>query len=366
MIHYKFSKEVNKEFSKTLKTRVNAYFRENDICRNGDHRMALKSAIAIGFYVSLYLTIVLGGITSVPALFALWMLMGVGQAFIGTAVMHDVLHGSYSKKKSVNAWMNLSAMIVGVEPFTWKIQHNVLHHTYTNIEDADEDIEVKYVLRFTENQPRRWFHRFQHIYVVFFYSIPIIIWATAKDFIKMVKYRKLGLVKKGGTFRRILAGIIFRKALFHFCMLGIPIMVLPVAPGLVVLMFISMLLVTGLCLSLIFQTAHLTTDLSFIQQEEENIEENWSVHQLYTTTNYAPNNKFFTWFFGALNFQVEHHLFPDVCHIHYPQLAKIVKSTAQEFDLPYHSQPTFGSAIVKHFQMLHALGRYDVLPAAVK
>lgn len=361
MIHYKFSKEVNKEFASTLKKRVNAYFTDNKIDKNANSEMVFKSVIAVGCYISLYLFIMLSGISSIPLLFLLWITMGVMQAFIGTSVMHDSLHGSYSKKKSVNAFMKVSAMIIGVEPLTWQIQHNVLHHTYTNIEDADEDIAVKYVLRFTQHQPRKWFHRFQHIYVLFFYSVPIIVWATAKDFIKIFKYKKLGLIKPGKQFRNLFLGIIFKKALFHTFFLIIPIYVLDISVGMGILMLSSMLMVTGLLLSFIFQTAHLVSELDFYAPETEKIEENWTVHQLLTTTNYAMNSKFFTWFFGGLNYQVEHHLFPDICHVHYPQITGIVQKTAAEFNIPYHSQPTFWAATVEHLRMLRDLGKQDTL-----
>ena len=365
MIHYKFSRELYSDFSSTLQSRVNTYFKEQGVSRNANPSMWRKSAFAFCLYVGVYLVIILGGIQNIPLLFLLWALLGIGQAFIGTNVMHDVLHGSYSKSQQVNKWMELFPLIIGVEPTTWKIQHNVLHHTYTNIEHADEDIEVKYLLRMTENQPKKWFHRFQHIYVVILYSIPIIIWATAKDFIKMFKYRKLNLIDQEADFWKILAGITFRKAMFHLFLLGIPIFSLGIGAGWVILMFLTMLVITGLTLSLVFQTAHLVPDLGVIETNHPEIDENWMVHQLQTTTNYSTNSPFFSWFFGSLNFQVEHHLFPNICHVHYPKLSKIVKATTKEFGLPYHSQGSFGNAIVQHFNLLRLLGKYDKLPKAM-
>lgn len=262
--------------------------------------------------------------------------------------------------------MHFFPLIIGVEPLTWKIQHNVLHHTYTNIEHADEDIEVKFLLRMTRNQPRKWFHRFQHIYVIILYSIPIIIWATAKDFIKMFKYRKLGLIEGGTKFWLTIAGIAFRKLLFHFFLIVIPVLVLDISVGIAILMLMTMLVITGLTLSLIFQTAHLIPELDVIETENSEIDENWLVHQLHTTTNYATNSPFFSWFYGSLNFQVEHHLFPNICHVHYPKISPIVKSTAEEFGFPYHCQGSFGKAVFEHFKLLRLLGKYDELPDSIK
>ncbi len=364
MIHYTFSNTHYQDFTETLRSRVNQYFKDQDISRNANQNMKWKSAIGLFFYVFIYLTILFSGVKSVPVLFVLWALLGVGQAFIGTNVMHDVIHGSYSKNKKVNRWMHLFPLIIGVEPLTWKIQHNVLHHTYTNIEHADEDIEVKLLLRMTRNQPRKWFHRFQHIYVVILYSIPIIIWATAKDFIKMFKYRRLGLIEGGTRFWQSIVGIAFRKVLFHMFLIVIPVLVLDISVGLAILMLATMLVVTGLTLSLIFQTAHLVPNLDVIETKNPEIDENWLVHQLHTTTNYATNSPIFSWFYGSLNFQVEHHLFPNICHVHYPKISHIVKNTAKEYGLPYHCQGSFGQAVFEHFKLLRLLGKYDELPSS--
>lgn len=362
MVNYKFSREINAAFARTLKRRVNAYFVENNLSKNANSQMVTKTIIGLSYYFSIYFIIIFGGINHVPTLFVLWVMMGIGQAFIGTGVMHDVLHGSYTKSKHINNLMQLAIIAIGVEPSTWKIQHNVLHHSYTNVEDADEDIAPRYVLRFTVNQPRRWFHRFQHIYVSFFYSIPIIIWVTAKDFIKLHKYKSLGLIRSDSKFRKMYVGTIFRKLVYLFFFLLIPIYALEVSAGLVICMFLTQLVVTGIILSAIFQTAHIipSCDIIDLEDGEEVIKENWLVHQLLTTTNYAMKNKFITWFFGSLNYQVEHHLFPNICHIHYPAIAPIVQATTAEYGIPYHAERTFTDAVVKHYKLLKDLGRYDV------
>jgi len=277
--------------------------------------------------------------------------------------MHDAIHGSYSGNGLVNKLISFSAVIIGADPQIWKIQHNVLHHTYTNIEHADEDISPRYVMRFSPNQPKRWFHRFQHIYALFFYSISTLIWVTYKDFLKMFDYYRQGLVKKSVPFGIQVIFLLFRKSLYYFFLIALPIIVLPFSTWIVLMMFVSMHLVSGLLLSLVFQTAHVMPNSHFIMPEsdEDLIENNWSVHQLLTTTNYAMKNKLIYWFTGGLNHQIEHHLFPHVCHVHYPQLAKIVRNTTDEFNLPYYAERSFGSAIASHFRMLKLLGRHTAL-----
>lgn len=363
MIKYKFSRQINKEFASTLKQRVRAYFKDNQISPGANPYMFSKTIFAFSVYLIPYFFILFAGIENIPLLFLLWGIMGIGKGFIGTSVMHDAIHGSYSKNKFVNKLMSFSAIIVGVDPEIWRIQHNVLHHTYTNIEHADEDIAPGAFLRLSPHQPHKWFHRFQHLYVVFFYSIPILMWVTIKDFVKLFVYHKKGFIKSGKDFWKHLFDIVVWKSLFHAFFLVLPIYVLNIPTGMTISMFVFMHILTGLMLSFIFQTAHVMPELSFLSPEEEAIPENWVVHQLETTTNYAMNNKLVFWLFGGLNYQVEHHLFPYICHVHYPAISRIVRQTTEEFGLPYHTKKSFRAAVASHFHMLKSLGRAEY-PAA--
>lgn len=358
MIQHRFSKEINREFHGTLKKRVGAYFKDNKIRKGANYQMILKSCFALSLYLIPYFIMILSGISNPFILLLLWICMGLGVATIGTSVMHDALHGSYSKRKDVNFLLSFSAMVIGVNARVWKIQHNVLHHTFTNIEHADEDIDPRFVLRFTPHQTRRWFHYYQHIYAPIFYSISTLIWVTAKDFVKLFQYRKKGLVKKT-EFLGFLIEMTGYKLLYHFVFLVLPMLLLNIPFWLTLLMFVGMHLVTGILISLIFQTAHIMPDCRFINTQDVLIEENWAVHQIFTTTNYAMTNRTFSWFFGGLNYQIEHHLFPNICHVHYPQISKIVRDTTAEYNLPYYAQKSFRSAIINHFQMLKNLGRCD-------
>ncbi len=359
MKRYRFSKEINHEFAVELRARVNNYFKTTGLSKNANIHMIIKTAVALSIYIIPFVLILFSGIVNIPILFGLWIVMGFGKSMVGTAVMHDALHHSYSKSGKINQLLGFSATIIGMDSAIWKIQHNVLHHTYTNVEHADEDIQPRFIFRMSPFQKRRWFHRYQHIYAIFFYSLFTIITITVKDFIKVYHYRKKGLVKKGMPFNGLLFGIILRKVLYHAVFLGLPLYLLPLSPWIIISMFIVLHMVTGIILSLIFQPAHVTPTSTYIEQDDELIEENWSVHQLLTTSNYGMNSKVLSWFIGGLNFQVEHHLFPNICHIHYPELSKIVQKTSEEYHLPYYATPSFLSAIIAHFSMLKKLGTSD-------
>jgi linoleoyl-CoA desaturase len=362
MIKYKFLTKKDKEFSAALRQRVNEYFQENNLSRNANARMVIKSVAVFAWYLVPYLVILFAGITNLYVLMGLWIMMGLGKTFIGTTVMHDAIHGSYSHKRWINKAMSFSAAVIGVDRLIWHIQHNVIHHTYTNIEDTDEDILPRIVFRFSKHQPRYWFHRFQHIYAPLFYCVPLLEWITTKDFVKAFEYKGLKLIKSGAKFWATFGGIFFRKALYYALFLIPPLFLV----GIPVWMTITMILVshgvTGIMLAMIFQTAHVVPDAKFIKEETEKINQSWIAHQLYTTVNYGMKQPILTWLLGGLNFQIEHHLFPEVCHVHYKSIAPIVQETAKEFDLPYQYEETFGNAVASHFSMLKALGRPNYVP----
>lgn len=356
MIRYKFTNTLDRDFAAAMRTRVNAYFQDNQIQRNANRKMIIKTITILCMYLVPYFVLVTAGITNYAILMGLWLVMGIGKAFIGTTIMHDSIHGSYFKKPAMNSIMELSAMIVGVDRLIWHIQHNVLHHTYTNIEHTDEDILPREVFRYNTNQPHKWFHRFQHIYAPIFYCVPLLEWITTKDFIKAFDYRREGFIKKGAEFRKEFAKIILRKVFYWVVFLAIPIMVIPINPWITVAMIFGSHCITGIMLAMIFQTAHVVEPAEFFEEESETIKHSWVAHQLRTTCNYGMDNKILSWFLGGLNFQIEHHLFPDICHVHYPAVSKFVQQTVKEFDLPYYAFDSFGAAVASHFRHMKEMG----------
>lgn len=319
--------------------------------------MVWKTIAALSIYLLPFVFMLVFQVENLPLLIILWITMGAGMAFIGTSVMHDAIHGSYTRKKYWKSILAASTWIVGIDPTIWRTQHNVLHHSFTNIEGADEDIQPRYVLRFSPHQPLKWFHRYQHIYAFFFYGISTLLWVTIKDFAKANQYRKMGILTKP-SFPLYILEIFLRKASYLALFLALPIIVLPVSAGWVVAMFILMHITAGILLGMIFQPAHIMEVSDFIDEREEwnQIDENRLVHQLRTTTNFGMKNRLLTWFSGGLNHQIEHHLFPNICHVHYPGISRIVRETAAEYHIPYHTQPSLRLAVYHHLKMLRALG----------
>tara|TARA_R110002073_G_scaffold14554_1_gene59294 strand:- start:65691 stop:66818 length:1128 start_codon:yes stop_codon:yes gene_type:complete len=357
MIHPKFTKAAGVEFSKTLRKRVNLHFKTNNISRNANASMVTKTILMLSMFFGPLIVIGLGLVTSVPLLFALYILSGLGMAGIGMGVMHDALHGSYSKNPKINKLLGFSFNLIGGNDTVWKIQHNQLHHTYTNIEHADDDLNAPFFLRFSPHAKKYWAHQFQHIYIWFFYGLATISWVTTKDFVRLKRYHGMGFLSEKNEYRNALIKMVGWKVLYYSYALIIPLIVAPMVWWVILLAFLGMHFVTGLLISIVFQVAHISPDSKYPLPDEDGlIAGDWYTHQFVTTTNFSPKSRFFSWLIGGLNYQVEHHLLPNVCHIHYRKLSSIVVDTAKEYGMPYYSKTTFASAIWSHAKMLRQLG----------
>lgn len=355
----KFNRADHPDFVRILRKRVNDYFQTNNISRYANTAMVVKTIVLLLVFITLYSFILSGISNNIWLNLLAWSLLGINTAGIGFSIMHDANHGAYSRNKRVN--MLLGALINFIGGFTqnWKIQHNTLHHSYTNVHGMDEDIDAGILLRFSPEQEWRRFHRLQHIYAWFLYSLMTAMWATTKDFRQLTRYKNNGLLEQHGVnYPKTMVKLVFIKIFYYIYLLALPIAFAGVAWWVTLIGFVIMHLTLGFLLACVFQTAHVMSVTEFPTPDEEGkLENNWAIHQLLTTTNYAPANRVLSWFVGGLNFQVEHHLFPNICHIHYKKISKIVKETAEEYGLPYNTLPSFRSALKNHADMLRQLGR---------
>lgn len=308
------------------------------------------------FFAPLIL-IMTGVISNTFLVFLFYFISGVGMSGIGMAIMHDAIHGSFSRNKYINLLMANTINLIGANKEMWRLQHNVLHHSFTNIEHHDEDIHAPIFLRFSPHTKKNRLHRYQHLYAWFFYGLSTMYWVTAKDFINLNKYHKMGLIKGRKVILKNLCTIIFWKALFYGIVLFLPIYLTSINPWIIVLAFLTMLFVTGLMITIIFQMAHVMPNTEYpLPSEVGHMENERLTHQLITTSNFSQRNGFLFWFLGGLTNQIEHHLFPNISHVHYRKIAPIVRKTAKEFGLPYNTNDNFFSAIRMHYRMLKQLG----------
>jgi linoleoyl-CoA desaturase len=348
----------NRDFVDTLNKRVNTYFKTHNISRQSNAEMILKTLLMFSAYFVPYGLIVSGVIVNVVWLIMAVVIMSLGLAGIGLSVMHDANHGAYSNKKWVNSIIGYSLNLVGANAFSWKIQHNVLHHSFTNVHDEDEDISPRGAFRLTPHSSWKHIHRYQHIYAWFLYSLMTIVWMTFKDFYRLAKYGRNGLAKKQNAhIGKEWIILLLTKINYVGYIFVIPVFFTPLAWWQVLIGILIMHYIAGFLLAIIFQPAHVIEGNSFLLPDDSNaLEHNWAIHQLHTTSNFGNKSGWFTWYVGALNFQIEHHLFPNICHVHYRKIAGIVRQTAREFNVPYKNAGTFLQALQAHARLLKQLG----------
>lgn len=352
----KFTNLNKSTFYATLRKRVDDHFEEQNLSVYANGAMWFKAIFFLGTFITLYLLILLGGF-SAPVMLGMAILLGVFGAFVGFNICHDAIHKAFSDKAIVNKSFSFLFSLIGASAYVWSICHNIVHHTYTNISGHDEDIDVAPgLIRFCEKEPVNKIQRYQHFYAFALYSLAMLSWVFRKDYKKFFQTKIGSQVANHPKIEYF--NLFFFKFLYYFLFIILPLIVIDVPWWQFLIGFLTMQFAQGLVLGLVFQLAHVVEGTSFPHPNEEgNIEEAWAAHQMMTTANFAVNSKLAGFLCGGLNRQIEHHLFPKICHIHYPAIGKIVKNTALEFNLPYIESRTFFGALGSHYRMLRKLGK---------
>ncbi len=350
----KFS-STQQSFHTELKKRISNYFEEVGKSTTGDYNIFIKAVILMIAFVFIYIHLVF----FTPA--AVWAILesvalGCVVAAIGFNVMHDGAHGSFSKYPWVNHLAAFSLNILGGNSFMWNMKHNVIHHAYTNVDGVDDDIDIQPWMRMSQTQKKYRLHKYQHLYFWFFYSLLYIFWIFVFDYQKYFK-SKVGIMplKKMHLQDHL---VFWGFKLFHaFLFVCLPIYMVGFTDWLI--SFVIFTCVAGFVLSLVFQLAHTVEHTAFpvANKETGKLEDEWAVHQIKTTANFATKNKLVSWLLGGLNFQIEHHLFPKISHVHYPAISKIIKQACQEYGLVYIEYPRVHKAVASHVAFLRQMGR---------
>ena len=177
-----FKNTGNTEFFSTLKKRVDAYFKSKKLKKQGDWRMILKTVFIVIVLFSGYGFLVSNNISNGLLALLVCALLGMFTAFAGFNMAHDGAHGAYASKAGLNTLMQYSFDFLGCSSYMWKINHNILHHTYTNIPNHDNDLEPVFFIRLNPLKKIYAIHRFQHWYASFFYGLTSLSWVFKKDF----------------------------------------------------------------------------------------------------------------------------------------------------------------------------------------
>lgn len=344
----------NGDFHTVLKQRVNQYFADNHFTTAGNASLLIKAIIFCLGYLLIYTHLVFFTPTvwiAIPEC----VLFGLLTAAIGFNVMHDGAHGAFSNNKTLNKMAGASLNFLGASAIMWNAKHNIIHHTFTNIDGVDDDIEAGPWMRFATTQKKMKMHKFQHLYFWVLYTQLHIIWIFLTDYQKYFK-QKIGSVplRKMTPYEHF--SFWAAKAIYTFMFVVLPIILLGFLPWLVGFLIATM--VTGLVISIVFQLAHTVEHTEFPMPDviTGKIENEWAIHQINTTANFATRNKTISWLVGGLNFQIEHHLFPRISHVHYPAISKITKQTCVEYGIDYIEYPKMTTAIHSHIMYLKRIG----------
>lgn len=346
---------VPNSFHAELKRRINTYFEEKGAAPTGNSQLFFKAVFLMLSFFGLYIHLVF---FTPPTFFAVLesVLLGCIVAAIGFNIMHDGAHGSFSKNRFVNQLAAFSLNILGGNSFMWNVKHNVIHHAYTNIDGVDDDIDIQPWMRMSTTQPKHPLHKYQHIYFWFLYSLLYLLWIFVLDYQKYFKNRIGAMPLKKMSLNDHL--VFWGFKLLHLAMfVVIPIVMVGFVPWLVG--FLTFTFVAGLVISLVFQLAHTVEHTSFPMPDEitGRLEDEWAIHQIKTTANFATNNRLVSWLVGGLNFQIEHHLFPKISHVHYPNISKIIRQACQEYGIAYIEYPKVRYAVASHVAFLKEMGQ---------
>jgi linoleoyl-CoA desaturase len=338
-------------FHAEVKKRVDAWFEQTGTSRHADARMVAKSAFWLTAQFTLYGLVLANAL---PPLGMLAAALGMGFCFacLGFNIGHDAIHGAYSEKPWINRVMGWTFQGVGAASYTWSVAHNLVHHTWTNIPGHDGDIEPGAVMRFHTAHPLRAPYRFQHLYAWFLYCMTTLVWVFKKDLAQVYS-----LDPRSGKphTRWAKATVVFSKVSHAVLFIALPLLLIDLPLWQLAIGYLAMHAVAGFSLAVVFQLAHVVEGPAMPDAETVAFE-SWADHQMRTTANFGRGSFWCQFICGGLNYQVEHHLFPRICHVHYPSIAKIVEDCAKEHGLPYHEAPTFWGAVASHYRLLRTLG----------
>jgi len=346
---------VKQSFHSELKKRINDYFETTGKSLSGNTHLYTKAVILIASFLFLYVHLVFYTPGVIWALLEC-AILGIVVAGIGFNIMHDGAHGSFSKYKWLNSAAAYTLNVLGGSSFMWNVKHNVIHHAYTNVDGVDDDIDIQPWMRMSKTQPKLVMHRYQHIYFWVLYAMLYILWVFVLDYVKYFKKKVGDMPLKKMTLAD--HHIFWSFKLFYiFVFIVIPVYNIGFLDWMIG--FLTFTLIAGFVLSIVFQLAHTVehTEFPVPHGETGRLEDEWAIHQLKTTANFAPKNKFISWLVGGLNYQIEHHLFPKVSHVHYANLRRIIKQACAEYGVPYIEYPKMSHAVVSHVSFLKQMGR---------
>jgi linoleoyl-CoA desaturase len=344
----------DKEFLTELHRRVDEYFRSTGLPKKGGWRVYLKAAIILTcFFASYWMLLFVAQNIWQGLVFAI--LLALLTTAIGFNIQHDGGHRSFSEHLWVNRLAAMTMDMVGASSYVWHQKHSLLHHNYVNITGYDPDIDLSGAGRLSPHQKWFWFYRWQHQYIWFLYGLLVMKWQLVADFRNLISgriHRHRIPRPKGWDLLIFIIG----KTIFFILAFGLPLLYHPL--WVVLFFYAVVVLLMGVPLSVVFQLPHCVGQADFpLPSEDTNqMKNSWAVHQDQVTLGFDRHSPIKTWLLGGLNFHLEHHLFPGVCHVNYPGLAGAVEETCRKFGVKYAEHRSFWTGLVEHYRWLRKMG----------
>ena len=345
-------------FFKELKKRVDDHFILNKLSKKGNRTLRVKAIVLALSYGVLFLSIFF--CQSVWMLYTAYALLGMCTIFVALNIAHDAAHDTFSERKKVNSWLLNTFDVLGANGYLWKMKHVHSHHPHVNIPNMDGDIKQSNLVRIFPNAQFLNFHKYQYIYMPVLYMAYTMVWLLFRDFKDFVQTDISGKAEVKHAYREIVK-LILGKLFFLTRMISLPYLVLPFTLGQILLGFLIFNIAASLTVAMALISAHVGEDSVYPSPDKGGImEHSWVRHQIITTVDFSTHNPILTHLFGGFNHHVVHHLFPNICHIHYPQLTEILKETCAEYGMPYKSNPSLLDAMWSHMRFLKMRSRQEI------
>jgi linoleoyl-CoA desaturase len=355
---FRYTRDVSSAaFSKALSLRVDEYFAGRGMSRHANAEMIAKTILGFAAAIATYVWFMTGRL-SASQFVVVYILHGLAQLFMAFNIAHDANHGAYAKSARINRLVAHVFDLVGVSSYMWRLLHNDAHHAFVNIRGADTTLQSGHLFRFSPHDERKPLHRYQHLYAPFLYALSALDWIVVKDFRWLLDERRFGNHRISHHPKSELIPLFLFKAFYFTYMLVLPMVYLSVAWYTVVLAFVVLHCINGIIIAVIFQPNHFNEHATYPEPGADGHIANDSIRHIFdTTSDYARTKPIATWFLGSLNLHVIHHMFPRICHVHYPALTRIVMTTAEEHGLCYRENRTITGAFLAHLRWMKVLGQ---------
>lgn len=286
-----------------------------------------------------------------PIFYLCFALMGFFLLLNFLNLIHDAVHEVIFRSRFLNKMYVYFFDVLGANSYIWKIRHIQLHHSFPNIMGWDSDFEQSLIVRVFPQSAYKKIHRYQHLYLPFFYPLYLFNWLLVRDFKDFFSSRAI-VQKVTEIPRREYVKLFFFKGFFLIYTLLIPKLVLGLPWGTILLGFVIMVFTASVFSLLVLLSPHANIHSQFPEQQEDgSMPFSWFMHQLQCTNDVSNDNFFIRFFMGSFNYHIAHHLFPNINHTYYPEVTKVIERFSLEHDLPYRKMSLVNS-LKGHYMLL--------------